>query len=354
MPRIRHESTHKSYSAPLLLALLYLYVAPLTTTSAIAAGPKPNLVVRAKTDFSDQGWPTLDLLDLERFFVKQLTARNVENVVPFATAKIPHPAAREVYLLELSVDTLQPGYGARRNPKNGHYEAVLLFHVEHSLTVRHLASGRLLGKSGERREYHLSAYEIENSIASKREAIYDCAKRLASRFLSEAENGKFGTEIATLDPTVDWESLKEHPAAPYIAFVLIILGFFPLAVIAGTIDASRQAQARQQLADTRCEKRLHEAKARAIDTNNFSPDWYRSAARTAYRDILPQGAAILQREADRQIHIREVEAEYRQIAAYAASRHGLKVDEVVDMLSNADAHDYRLFEFAKKVIEEGS
>src|SRR6266851_3464319 len=75
-----------------------------TGTTPATVSEKPVLVVWARTDLANGGQPTLDLIDLERYFVARLAERYIPTAYPSTTTKISTPAPANVYLVELSVN----------------------------------------------------------------------------------------------------------------------------------------------------------------------------------------------------------------------------------------------------------
>src|SRR5579864_2901116 len=119
-----------------------------------APAAKPRLIVWAHTDLEKKGAPTLDLEDLERYFVGQLDSLRVDNVVPSATAKIPTGPTPDVYLLDLRVDAIRPGERAKWDDTYKDYVPDYVFNVDLSLTIRN--SGRVVGTTGMRYEFHFA------------------------------------------------------------------------------------------------------------------------------------------------------------------------------------------------------
>jgi len=70
-----------------IAAVLALSAAALAQPSTPSTTQTPNLIVYAHTDLENQGAPTLDVLDLERYFVAALAERRIQNVV-----SVPHGA----------------------------------------------------------------------------------------------------------------------------------------------------------------------------------------------------------------------------------------------------------------------
>ena len=144
--------------------------------------PQPVLIVRVTTLIENEGKPTLDVEDLERYFVQQLIARNLANVVPSRTARIPNPPAPNMDLVEVSVDAMHPAQRTAQNEQNKLYYDQDVFDVELSLVVKHLQSGRVVGTTGERHEHWFTRYSEDDRLVEKRAAIFKAADNLADRF----------------------------------------------------------------------------------------------------------------------------------------------------------------------------
>ena len=93
--------------------------------------------------------------------------------------------------------------------------------------------------------------------------------------------------------------------------------------------------------------RISKAWAQALETDNHCDEWVRAAVAVRGDDILADAPKIEQDEAWRRVHRADREAEYRQIAHFAAARHNLNPDAVVRMLRSSDELPYRLLEEAK-------
>src|SRR5207245_9442636 len=67
------------------------------------------------------------------------------------------------------------------------------------------------------------------------------------------------------------------------------------------------------------DKRLEEAEAIVIETENHSPEWYQIAAELTCDEILRHDAEVRRKEARRRVRRNEIEAEYQAMASYAES-----------------------------------
>jgi len=103
---------------------------------------------------------------------------------------------------------------------------------------------------------------------------------------------------------------------------------------------------------TRYEKCLADAKQKALETNNFSEAWVKSAAHVGWKAILKDQRETERREAERLIRAQVKEADYAAIAEYARAWYGLNKVETVDMLRKADELPYRLVKHAIAKAEE--
>ena len=149
-----------------------------------------------------------------------------------------------------------------------------------------------------------------------------------------------------------------HPPVPkevvifIYAVVAILVGI--LAYVGSRQNEADKAEARQRQLHQSWNKRLEDARTRALETDNFSDTWVEVASRQKRDELLKNAATIERQEAKRQVYAKERETEYREIAAYAAERHGLDAKEVTEMLRKADELPYRLLQAAKKVKVEAA
>ena len=87
--------------------------------------------------------------------------------------------------------------------------ALILFGMYNGLIrsrnrVKEAWSGREIGKTKERYEYHDGKYELSQDD-TKRGVIYGTADRLAEKFVEGANQGRFGKELLTLHAPSAWE-----------------------------------------------------------------------------------------------------------------------------------------------------
>ncbi len=97
------------------------------------------------------------------------------------------------------------------------------------------------------------------------------------------------------------------------------------------------------------DKKLKQAQITALETEHFSPAWYKAAAKMRCDDLLAKAKKIRAKEAQRRIREKQVERKYEEIATYAAQTHELNESEVVEMLRNADKHQFRLLSAAGEI-----
>jgi len=110
-----------------------------------------------------------------------------------------------------------------------------------------------------------------------------------------------------------------------------------------------QKQRKEYLTEQSWMSRLEKAKTLALETDNFSPEFYQVAAREIHDDILKKAAKTRKEKAQREIRAKQTEKLYEQIATYAARDHGLTEEETVQMLRTASEHQYRLLQEAIKI-----
>ena len=91
---------------------------------------------------------------------------------------------------------------------------------------------------------------------------------------------------------------------------------------------------------------------KALETDNFSDDWCREAARARCEEILQIAKWTRENEAGRRIKAREIEDEYQRIGAYAWRRYDLDHRKVIEMLKRTDGLEYRLLQEAIRFKEE--
>jgi len=144
---------------------------------------------------------------------------------------------------------------------------------------------------------------------------------------------------------------EEERQKLYAALVLFaVVTAFGLFV---TVSLYKEDVARRRIeTGTRYEKCLADAKQKALETNNFSEAWVKSAAHVGWKVILKDQRETERREADRLIRAQVKEADYAAIAEYARAWYGLNKEETVDMLRKADELPYRLVKHAIAKAEE--
>src|SRR5690348_15151410 len=238
-----------------LLFSTVAFAAPSTPSSS-----KPQLIVWAHTNLENQGAPTLDILDLERYVVARLEGR-IENILPSQSAGPSNLTSPNAYLAELSVNAITPSVRAVRNPETRQYKEDPVFHVELSLSVNQPGSGRFLGFLRESQEYHLAHFELER-LEPKRAALYKSADNLADRFADGIASGEFGGDL----------KLLRLPGLADVVPLALLLG---AAAILGGIGVKMMLTPRTALAvpsgPTEAEiTRLNDAIALSIATDNFS------------------------------------------------------------------------------------
>lgn len=73
----------------LAIAVPAMAESPTSNTPAVpATSTCPIFIVSTHTDIPDQGAPTLDIVDLQNYFVKVLTERGLADVVSRATTQV--------------------------------------------------------------------------------------------------------------------------------------------------------------------------------------------------------------------------------------------------------------------------
>jgi hypothetical protein len=348
------------------------------------ATPKPIFVVRATTPIENEGKPTLDLVDLERYFVDQLIHRQVENVVPASTAKLPNPLPPNMYVIELSVDTMHPAERSVPIDSGHDYGALHVFDVDLSLTVRNLQTGNVVGTSGERYVYSFTPglfIDIDaRRLTEKRAAIFQAADNLAGRFVGELEAGRYGKELhfstastppepepfltqvtmATGIPAGLWAPLAVLLSVIVIAFTSsgpapLPASSGPARVPAWSVPAPLPAPP-PPAPDPHAtwDKEFREALALFLKTDNFSDIACRTAAAMTRGEMLAISARITDKEAERLASAKARAAHYENLAAYASVESGLDPAAIVEILQKADQWEYRVLQEAKKIATEVS
>ncbi len=326
---------HKSY----LFQPLAIVVAVFTPTALTFASPStppnpaPQLIVWAHTDLENQGAPTLDILDLERYFVAHLE-RRIANVIPSQTARVSAPNA---YLAELSVNSITPSIRGMKDD-TGPYREDPVFHVELSLAVKDLKSGRALGSGRESRDYHLASAEIER-LEPKRAALYQSADALADRFADGIAKGEFGEQL---------RSLQSSGMIPLATAVVLLAG-----AIAGVIALRMMTAPKEMSLNPTDEqiKRLDAAIALSIATDNFSQAKLWEAAHDGLEATLDRAQAIQEAEGARLATAKVRQAENAKIAKHAAATSNFSEDQILNILRQAEEWDYRLLREAQQQYE---
>jgi hypothetical protein len=317
--------------------------------------PKPILIVRVHTNISGDSAAGLDTSDLERYVAAQLDSCHIENVAVAATARIPNPAPPNMYLLDISVDALNP---ADRTAWDGRNNRV--FDVELSLAIKGLQTGRTFA-TGERYEYDFG--DRGDKLELRRRAIFNAADNLTDRFLNEWASGKYGDALpASQAPTflerAPWWLLLLLLGAGVLIFITVC------AVGARILDAlfSSRRQPfpvpvpplppRPQPRRAEWDRQLQEAFALSFETNGFD-DAACQAVATARRDeILASHERIEATEAERIVSTRLRDIEREKIAWYAISRCDLDKKDVIETLRRAEEWSYRVLQEAKKLSVE--
>jgi hypothetical protein len=316
----------------------------------------PVLVVWARTDLANCGQPTLDLIDLERYFVARLGERYIPTAYPSTTTKIPTPPPTNFYLVELSVNALQEAERAQsiNNSDGTHsYYSVGIFHVELAASVKHLSSGEIHGPVIVRYEHQFVHGDgaVHAKFLEKRAAIVAAADELADKLVDAISSGGMGTQLETLGIPfwATWSDWQKAGAIRGALFVLLILVIVIAWVTARSPKAPRISGS---VSAPRYDKRLDDAQDIMLETNNHSDAWYAAAAKTKRQEILNGAAEVRRKEAERRIRAKDIQAEYEVIADYATAKYGLDRNTVVEMLRKVDAREFRLLQLALEPVEE--
>jgi uncharacterized membrane protein len=353
----------------LICAVLIAIPAAAQNSTEIA---EPVLIVWAKTELPNQGRPTLDLQDLERYFTNQLRIRRFEYVFPSATATRSNPPAPNEYLLELSVDALQTAARATKD-EHGEYNDDPVLAIEMSVTVKHVRSSQVLGKRIQPDVYHLTELQLKE-FAPKRHALYSTADRLAQFFADEVSEGKLGEQLKLSQrPLSILEQIQSilKQAQPWQIMVGIVVCFLMVMLILtaigsstapSTATASNVSQPPATKAETpqppkrkpEFDKQLSEALTLAIATDKFSAIACRAAAVARREEVLKNAAAIEAAEAKRRLELRALHAEYDKIAKYGAQFSWLDERLLWEMLGKAAEWPFSVLQEAKRIREEES
>jgi hypothetical protein len=343
------------------MTVLIAIPAPAENSAEIVA---PVLIVWARTDLPMQGTPTVNLVDLERYFVGQLAARRFQYVFPSATTKLSSPPGANEYLLELSVDALQSATRATRDEQGAFHDDPVLV-VELSVTVKHPLSGQVLGKRIAPVEYHMSEDELRQ-LGPKRHALYSTADRLADFFSSGVNQGNLGQQMSLSQrPLSIWEHIEPwHIIVGIIGLVVVI--FIVLAIASSTAPPTAASSDVSPAPATNAEtpqprkrkpdwdKQLKEALALTLATSGFSEVLCRTLAAAQVNTILANAAEIESREAERRLDLKARHAQYDKIAAYGAQFSFLDEKSIWGMLAEADEWPFLVLQEAKRMQEDES
>lgn len=345
-----------------ILVLLLTAIQPLTAfaVSTPQPDPSPIFIVQALTQIENEGKPTLDLQDLERYFVNRLAHLGVEHVVPSTTTKIANPPLPNIYLIEVSVDAMRTAERSEWNDNQSRRTEQDIFEVDLSLAVKHVQSGRVFGTTGERYEHRFNG-TYPSDHAERCAAIFAAADNLADRFVTAAAAGQFGPQLVLQRILVipDWLQ-PAWLSATFAVFILLVLAAMIAATIADTrnADAWREQDAQRQAAETlriaqqkqeaRFDERLQKVFAKTHETNSFCDQSVKDTARRFSSDILSEARNICGRKGQRDANRAEVNAERAQIARYAARRGHLEA-EILELLRHDDEYEFRLLTEARNM-----
>jgi hypothetical protein len=159
--------------------------------------------------------------------------------------------------------------------------------------------------------------------------------------------------------TMPSATASPHPPAPQTLIVeipngvvwavgVVLSGIF-MALIGFACWSDNQEKRKQHAARIRSQwdKRLKDAFALAIATQNFSEAACRDAASAAVDDILEKREAIEGDEAERVLKSKERELEYARIAEHGATTSDYDADVIVQMLRDMDEWPYRVLREAQ-------
>ncbi|MDT8067953.1 MAG: hypothetical protein ROO76_07265 [Terriglobia bacterium] len=331
----------------------------LTLTSAAAAqsstpqtAASPRLIVWAHTAIENNGAPTLDILDLERYVVNQLESRQIMNVSSSLTTTIPRPPVPKTYLGILSVDTMQVAERPFRNINDADYTVDGVFGVDLSLTIKDVGSGKTLGTLRGRAENRFRTWE-RNDIPIKRIAIYTAADRIVNSFMEAANKGEFGDDVKSLLPpspsdlVASWVRNPAH--LPLVVFAALTSAV--IVIVKVVFDSSGNEYSvhvpKEDGGGRNDKKKLQDALALKLATDNFSDAACWDAAHDGQKEILDRRAVIEDAEAARLLDSKNRDTQYRRIASHAVLLCDLTEEAVIDMLRNADVWDYRVLREAE-------
>ena len=315
---------------------------PSSTRPAILESQKPAFVVWVHTTLSD--WKdVLDTIDLERYFASQLDSCDVQNVTVASTAKVPNPAPANLFLLDISVDSL---HIANRADWTGDR----VFEVELSLNVKEVRSGQSAGSAGERYTTHFSEQPGIDVDKELRSAIYSAADRLSISFLREWSFGTYGDSLPAAQAPNLLERLPWWLLATGFLVVLAVAASVIGLVWRGLVAISK----RWQRADDHYEQELNRALTLKLKTGDFSESACRAAAAAKRDEILAGHAEIERMAAYRLRHGKHVESYYNHIASRAARQTKLTKEELVDILHQATEWEFRVLQEAKRQATEAA
>jgi hypothetical protein len=317
---------------------------------------KPTLIVWAHTNLENQGAPTLDVLDLERYLVNALAERKIENVVAWTTVA-SHPPTN-AYLLELSVDAMQVAERPRWNENSERYAPDTLFGTDLSLRVKEFASGKVLGVLRSRAEHHFDPPSNTDDMVQKRAAIYESANKLADQFVTAASDGHLGQALERIQPSLISLVRLWHVAA-VLGGLLVVIVVIGLASAAS--DSGREAARRKRVRPTQPSSvvspsvsslsqedraQLKKAVALYLATENFSDEARIRTAKQELDAILDRREAIEEAEAERRLCWKDREANYKRIATSADESPDFGTAELIKILRKADEWAFRVLQVA--------
>lgn len=361
-------SVKRTMSARLLCGLMLIVATTLninatdaqsgrTAQSADQKAEKPMLIVWAKTELEGGGQPTLDLVDLERYFAKQLTEYGVENMAPSATAHMPKAPAQNIYLVELSVEAMQHATRAKQDETTKAYKDEYFFCVELSASVKNLASGQPLGSMTERYEHQFVSNDGSQKLTAKRAGIYAAADRLADEFAGAMGGGKFGSALREIRPSHvrAWHVLVGIGG---LLIVMIIVGALVGEPPQRTGDVPRPAAvpAKPPTPPERnpaYDSKLEEAQTLAQETEGFTEYACRDRAAINPEEILSMAAKVEAAEAKRRLNLKKRLEENEKIAEYATHFCFMDKTSIFDMLCKAEELPFLVLQHAKRIVNEG-
>jgi hypothetical protein len=356
----------------LFIAITVPAMAQTGTSTPPPTSSKPILIVRASTNLDNQGQPTLDLVDLERYFVQELSWRTVAIVRPSATAKLADFPAANTYLLDLSVDALQPAVRSHWTREQQGQQDLTVFTVELSLAVKQAASGTILGQLTQTAEGS-SPHRIEHwPIAEKRSVIYNAADELAGQFVDASTDGRFGQDLINSEAPVFQRALAGQGSAIAIVAAIGVGGITLLVVvlkilfafcrwIASLFESPQMRRVYSQPVPRPgpdkatidvWNKQVEKAVALWLETDGFSDEACRTQAESSLDETLRDAPKISEAEAKRELTAQDREEKYAQMAAHIAPRSEHSEQDLKDILWWADAWPYYVLLEARRIAEE--